>query len=101
MSNKDILVRNIPNDIYKILKIRFEKSDFNSFNEYILNQLEVLAYKNNYEDLVNQYLERQNIMIEAIQRNNQVVNLILNQIHIEGGITNEQKKYSNENGNME
>lgn len=85
MKNKDILVRNIPDVTLRILKSRFEKSNYTSFNEFLLDQLEIITCKNHYEDLVHQYIERQNIMIEAVQRNTQSINLIISQTNYEEG----------------
>lgn len=78
MNTKDTMIRNIPNDTFRILKMRFEKSKAKSFNEYILSQLEIIAHKNNYENLVNEYLDRQKILIDIVNRNTQTINLITN-----------------------
>lgn len=92
MDSKDTLIRKIPNDTFQILKMRFENSKANSFNEYILSQLEIIAHKNNYENLVNEYLDRQKILIDIVNRNTQVINLISN-------LTLQQEIEDNQNEN--
>lgn len=101
MKTKNFLIRNIPDDTFQILKSRFKNYNYNSFNDYLLDFLETIAYKDNYEELINQYIERQNIMIEAVQRNTQLINLTLSYVNSGKGMLDEKKDNSNEIGNME
>lgn len=98
---KEIKIRNVPDFVFIKLNEMYHSSTETSFNRFMVAALEKYAYQNELQSLIKEYIDRQNTLIEIINRNTQIVNLILSHVDVERGVSDGKKDNSYEDGDLE
>lgn len=98
---KEIKIRNVPDFVFIKLNEMYHSSTETSFNKFMVAALENYASQNEFQSTIKEYTDRQNTLIEIVNRNTQVINLILSHVEVERGISNEKKDNSDEAGDLE